>query len=84
MSIFKTISQRLYEISRERIFMWNVGCQLRAVELTGRLAISLSLSLSFFFSSFFLLATCWMGDTKWRGEMKNVGNFMREISLPRL
>lgn len=67
-SIFKTISQRLYEISRERIFMWNVGCQLRAVELTGRLAISLFLFLFFFV--FFLLATCWTGMEIRNGEAK--------------
>lgn len=59
---------RLYEISRERIFMWNVGCQLRAVELTGRLAISLFLFLFFFV--FFLLATCWTGMEIRNGEAK--------------
>lgn len=64
--------------------MWNVGCQLRAVELTGRLAISLFLFLFFFRFLFIGYLLDGDGDTKWRGEMKNVGNFMREISLPRL
>lgn len=45
----------------------------------------LSLSLSFFFRFLFIgYLLDGDGDTKWRGEMKNVGNFMREISLPRL